>query len=105
MLSSNKDKTIGKAVTRMVFSQGDDTLHSSKLPQALKFPLLVILSLSLSSLLYSFTAQHTAGELTAVSRSLNEWWEVGVLVSWKMYVVKYDQYKLELMKNIELSLL
>src|SRR5580700_5206632 len=81
MPSSNKDKIISKAV--MVSSQGDDTLHSSKLPLPLKFPLLVILSLSLSSLLYSFAAQYNAEELAAVSRNLNNWWEVGVLVTWR----------------------
>jgi hypothetical protein len=78
---SYKDKFVNKAVAAI--SQGSTPLRASKLPRPLRFPLLVILSLSLSSLLYSFAAQYTAGELAAVSRSLNEWWEVGVLTAWR----------------------
>jgi hypothetical protein len=61
----------------------DVSSGASKLPAPLRFPLLVVLSLSLSSLLYSFSATYTIGELASVSRSLNEWWEIGLLVGWK----------------------
>lgn len=66
-----------------IVHHGDVPLRASKLPTPLRFPLLVVLSLSLSSLLYSFSAEFTMGELASVSRSLNEWWEVGLLVGWK----------------------
>lgn len=72
-----------KASDTAVVSRQSASLRASKLPAPLRFPLLVILSLSLSSLLYSFAAEYTAGELASVSRSLNEWWEVGALVGWK----------------------
>ena len=59
------------------------TVPTSKLPVALRFPLLVILSLSLSSLLYSVASDYTAGDLATVSRSLNKWSEVGELIGWR----------------------
>jgi hypothetical protein len=80
-MSSVQD-TIASKADAVVF-KGDAPLRASKLPAPVRFPLLVILSLSISSLLYSFVAEYTAGELASVSRSLNEWWEVGVLVGWK----------------------
>jgi hypothetical protein len=55
----------------------------TKLPHPIRFPLIVILSLASSSLLYSFAAEYTAGDLASVSRSLNEWWEVGALLGWR----------------------
>lgn len=55
----------------------------SSLPPALRFPLLVLTSLALSSLLYSLVAEYTAGDLARVSRSLERWWEVGALVAWR----------------------
>lgn len=56
---------------------------TSQLPSPLRFPLLVTLSLSLSSLLYSFSSDYTAGDLATVSRSLNEWSEVVGLIAWR----------------------
>jgi len=58
-------------------------VSTSQLPAALRFPLLVTLSLTLSSLLYSFSSDFTAGDLATVSRSLNKWSEVGGLLAWK----------------------
>jgi hypothetical protein len=80
-MPGHKEKFAGKAVA--VVHQGGATLRASKLPRPIQFPLVVILSLSSSALLYSFTAEYTAGELATISRSLNEWWEVGALVGWR----------------------
>lgn len=55
----------------------------SMLPAALRFPLVVVFSLTLSSVFYSLSSAFTAGDLSSVSRSLNEWWEVAGLVGWK----------------------
>ena len=55
----------------------------SKLPRFLRFPLVVVLSLTLSSMLYSFTSSFTASDLAKVSRSLDQWWEGGALLGWK----------------------
>lgn len=56
---------------------------TSKLPTAMRFPLLVLLSLSLSALLYSVSSELMVGDLSSVSRSLNEWWQVGGLLGCK----------------------
>lgn len=80
-MPGRKEKIADKAL--IVVHQGDAPLRASKLPHPIQFPLVVILSLSSSALLYSFAAEYTAGELSKVSRSLNEWWEVGALVGWR----------------------
>jgi hypothetical protein len=72
---------IADKATAVVFR--GDAPAPSKLPRALRFPLVVVLNLFLSSLLYTFVAEYTAEEFATVSRSLNEWYEVGALVVWK----------------------
>ena len=70
---------------------GEDTttretpLRPSKLPPFLRFPLVVVLSLSLSSLLYSLSAAFNGSEqdLARVSRRLDSWWDVGALAGWR----------------------
>lgn len=95
---SAKEMIADKATA--VIRQGEAPLRATKLPSPLRFPLLVVLSLSLSSLLYSFAAGYTAGELASVSRSLNEWWEVGALVGWRTFELglgwgsNFDSYDL-----------
>lgn len=66
-----------------IVQQGDAAVRPSKIPSLLRFPLLVVLSLTLSTMLYSFTADYTAADLARVSRSLDRWWEVGALVGWR----------------------
>jgi hypothetical protein len=56
---------------------------ASKLPVPLRFPLVVVLNLFLSALLYTLTAEYTAGEYASVSRRLNEWYEVAGLIAWR----------------------
>ncbi|KAA6407937.1 MAG: hypothetical protein FRX48_08288 [Lasallia pustulata] len=58
-------------------------ISTTMLPAALRFPLLVLFSLTLSSIFYTLSSAFTAGDLSSVSRSLNEWWEVAGLVAWK----------------------
>jgi hypothetical protein len=81
-MSDIKDKIADKAVA--IAYQGDAPLRASKLPRALQFPLVVILSLVSSALAYSFAAEYTAGELATVSRRLDAWWEVAALLGWRM---------------------
>jgi hypothetical protein len=57
--------------------------QQSKLPRVVRFPLLVVLNLSLSALLYSITSDITTGDLALVSKTYNEWWQVTGLVGWK----------------------
>lgn len=78
--------------------EGNAPIRASKLPGVIRFPLVVTLSMVLSSLMYSWAAEYIAGDLARVSRNLNEWWEVGVLVAWRMFELalgwygKYDSY-------------
>lgn len=58
-------------------------LTTSKLSTTLRFPLLVVISLTLSSILYSVASAFTVGDLSSVSRSLDDWWEVVGLIGWK----------------------
>ena len=69
---------------RSVAIEGAAPVRTSKLPKFIRFPLLVTLSMALSSLLYSQAAQYVDPNLARVSRNLNEWWEVGALVAWRM---------------------
>jgi hypothetical protein len=80
-MPDRKEKLTDKVVA--VVYQGDAPLRASKLPAPLQFPLVVVLSLSSSALLYSFASEYIDGELATVSRSLNQWWEIGALLGWK----------------------
>ena len=51
-------------------------LLTNRIPSVLRFPLAVIMSMSLSALLYSLTADLRADDLALVSRRLVEWWQV-----------------------------
>ena len=67
----------------------------NKLPSQLRFPLVVITNLALSALLYSLISDFAAGDLSSVSRSLNEWWQVAGLILAKTLEIAlgwYGQY-------------
>ncbi|EKD13080.1 uncharacterized protein L3040_007163 [Drepanopeziza brunnea f. sp. 'multigermtubi'] len=87
-----------KAISVVV--QGDAYIRSSKIPAVLRFPLVVVLSLMLSSLLYSFTPDYMKADLGRVSRSRQEWWEVWALVLFRTFELalgwfgNYDGYDL-----------
>lgn len=57
---------------------------NSKLSAQVRFPLLVVLSLTISSLLYSLVSPFTSGDLATVSRSRDNWWEIVGLLGWKV---------------------
>ena len=59
-------------------------LPASKLPAPTRFPLLTILSLALSALLFSFVTDSTGVELAGMSRSLNEPWQAIAVLGWKV---------------------
>lgn len=64
-------------------SAPDAIIRPSKIPAPLRFPLVATLSLTISALLYSATATYTSGELARVSRRLERWDEVALLVGWR----------------------
>lgn len=83
---------------------------TSKIPEFLLFPTLVVLSLTISSALYSVASVFTEGDLSTVSRSLDDWWEVVGLIGWRIVVLafgwwgEYDSAQLSLIEeNCSLS--
>ncbi|KAI9803652.1 MAG: hypothetical protein M1833_000564 [Piccolia ochrophora] len=76
--TSNAKRAVSSALSR-----SPSLPNARTIPQPLRFPVLVLASLALSSLFYSLAAPYTGGELASVSRSLNSWWEVGGLVGWR----------------------
>lgn len=59
-------------------------IRASRLPRHLRFPLLVIISLSLSVAALSIVADGLGYELGSVSRSRNEPWQVAAYLGWKI---------------------
>ncbi|KAF3386201.1 hypothetical protein F1880_000211 [Penicillium rolfsii] len=55
----------------------------ARIPSPARFSLVVLGSLALSSLLFTSTAGITQGDLGLVSKHLEEWWEVGGLITWR----------------------
>lgn len=56
----------------------------SSLPSLLRFPLVAILSFSISSLGYSFINEFTRGELATVMRTLDTSREVNIMTAWRL---------------------
>ena len=57
----------------------------SKIPAALRFPLLVILSMAMSSFLYASASPFTSGDLSNISAQRDQWWEVAGLLGWRAF--------------------
>ncbi|CZT02055.1 uncharacterized protein RAG0_09383 [Rhynchosporium agropyri] len=97
-MSSPTAKAANKATA--VLAQGDAVVRASTIPAVLRFPIVVTLSLTLSALLYSVAAEYTAGDLARVSRTLDQWWQVSVLIGWRTFELglgwfgDYDGYDL-----------
>ncbi|KAL4918521.1 hypothetical protein BDW62DRAFT_62262 [Aspergillus aurantiobrunneus] len=54
-----------------------------QLPSPVRFFLVIISSLALSSTLFTLTSSITLGELGLISKHLEEWWKVWGLMAWK----------------------
>jgi hypothetical protein len=61
-----------------------DPVRKSQIPASLRFPLVVILSFTLSSVLFSIVAEVTAGDLAAISKHTESWAEISGLLGWKV---------------------
>lgn len=60
--------------------------RASRLPSYVQFPLVIILSFSLSSLGYSMLNEGTRGELAAIAKVPESNYQVALLAAWRMYV-------------------
>lgn len=65
---------------------------ASRLPAFVRFPLACLISLSLSTLLYSISADFAGYELAAVSRDLTAEWQVGTALGWKLVALCFAWY-------------
>ena len=83
-MSDTMDHSTMMEKARSVAVEGTAPVRASKLPKFIRFPLLVTLSMALSTLLFSQAAEYVDPNLARVSRNLSEWWEVGALVAWRM---------------------
>ena len=61
-----------------------DPVRKSQIPAALRFPLVVVSSFTLSSVLFSIVAEVTAGDLAAISKHTESWVEISGLLGWKV---------------------
>ena len=93
MVADEPEKAVGKAETQRPAAPGRGAValrspavpsygprrHASRLPAPIRFPLVMVLSLAIVSVGYTFL-----GELAPISKTLDTWAEVGVLVGWRM---------------------
>lgn len=70
----------------------------SKLPLLIQFPLVAVLSLSLSALGFALSWSYTKGPLVLYTRVLNTWSDFGIVTGWKIFELalgwfgNYDGY-------------
>lgn len=60
------------------------TPRNSGLPAVLRFPIVAILSFSISSMGYSFINEFTKGELATIVRTFETPREVGIMTAWRL---------------------
>jgi hypothetical protein len=77
-------KIEGPTVSGKSIGGAGGKVSTSKIPKPIQFPLVVILSFSLSALGYSLTHSWTKGVLAAHARNLDTWAEFGGLVGWRV---------------------
>ena len=61
----------------------------STIPSILRFPVLVLMSMTLSFSLYSITSDFSTGELSLVSNTRDKWWEIAGLLALKVAELAY----------------
>lgn len=77
--------TVASSTSLSAVAKRDGPVAStSKLPPALRFPLVVILNLSLSSLLYTLSADHLTSDLAEASRRHDAWEDIALILSAKV---------------------
>lgn len=63
--------------------------NASRLPGWVKLPLVVVLSLGMSTLLYTMVADWAGLELASVSRDLSEEWQIAAVLGWKIATLTF----------------
>ena len=81
-------KTTAKSPPKQTAQRPRDAtkLSTPRIPRVrmlLRYVLLVLCSLSLGSILYTYASEYTDNQLESLSNPLEEGWEVGALVAWR----------------------
>lgn len=66
--------------------------RASRLPKQVQFPLIVILSFSMSSLGYSMLNEGTKGELVAIAKAPESKYQVALLAAWRIFELAIGWY-------------
>jgi hypothetical protein len=82
-LTTSKAQRAQNALSQFV---NTPSRRATRLPASIQFPLIVLLSFSLSSVGYSFLNESTRGELATITRAPESSFEVSILALWRMYV-------------------
>lgn len=82
-LTTSKGQRVQSALSTLV---NTPSRRASQLPAWVQFPLIVLLSFSLSSVGYSFLNESTRGELATITRAPESSFELAILSLWRMYV-------------------
>lgn len=80
-LTVSKSERVRNAVSHLVTSPNR---RASRLPASLQFPLIVLLSFSISSVGYSFLNESTLGELATITKAPESSFEVTILALWRI---------------------
>jgi hypothetical protein len=81
--ASTRSRDVGDS-NGVVIVEAPKQSSVSRLPAAVRFPLVVIVAFGLSATLHSLSADYTGPDLAAVSRNLTETWQIGAMVAWKL---------------------
>lgn len=60
------------------------TQEATRLPAAIRFPLVCVLSFTLSTLLHSLTSNFSGFQLATASKDLTDSWHIGLFLGWKI---------------------
>lgn len=82
--AANMDGAVAVPKSSATSLRAPPSHNASALPEFIRFPLAVILALGSSAGLYSVAAQLTGFELATVSRTLDEPWQIGALLAWRV---------------------
>ncbi|KAI1816056.1 hypothetical protein GGS20DRAFT_539911 [Poronia punctata] len=88
----NKTTTVTISKIEKPTVHRSETKSQSRLPTALQFPLVAVLSFVISALGYSLSLPFTKGVLATHSRLLGTWAEVGAISFWRLFELALGWY-------------
>jgi hypothetical protein len=83
--ASSKKRTASSSTTRPArdLQAAAESNALMRIPSPARFLLVILSSMLMSSVLFTYTSSLTLGDLGPISKHLEEWWEVGVLIAWR----------------------